>query len=267
MRILFAALVLTATVLAIPLLLPVGSATAAQTWIYTALGDSQAFGALALPFNGYTFQYRAALQNGTGNTVLLYNLGVPGWTSSDLLHRLQSSFVIRPAVRFSQIVTFNIGGNDLNPARSKYKARTCGGSDNQDCLRSAVLQFELNWDGILGELSQLRNLNRTIVRTMDIYNPYVTEDQASNTWIDPTPDPDDFEIMKFYLAQVNAYIAQTVATKGILCAPVYATFNGPNGDEDPKAKGYIAFDNFHPSDLGHAVIAGLLRNLGYAPLQ
>ena len=206
------------------------------------------------------------MQNDTGNTVLLYNLGVPGWTSSDLLRGLRSSFVIRPAVRFSQILTLNVGGNDLNPARSKYKARTCGGSDNQDCLRSAVLQFELNWDGILGELRQLRNLGHTIVRTMDIYNPYVTEDQASNTWIDPSPDPNDFQVMKFHLEQVNAYIAQTAAAEGILCAPVYATFNGPNGDEDPKTKGYIAFDNFHPSDFGHTVIEGLLRNLGYSPL-
>src|SRR5262249_14245478 len=200
MRILLAALVLAGSVL--------GSATAGQTWSYTALGDSQAFGALAFPFHGYTFQYRTALQGDTGNTVLLYNLGVPGWTSSDLLQGLRS-FVIRPAVRFSQVVTFSVGGNDLNPARSKYKTGVCGGSDNQNCLRSAVTQFKLNWDGILAELRELRNLNRTIVRTMDIYNPYVTEDQASNSWIDPSPDPNDFDVMKFYLGQVNAYIGQT----------------------------------------------------------
>jgi lysophospholipase L1-like esterase len=258
MRILVAVLVLSGSVL--------GSATASQTWSYTALGDSQAFGALALPFHGYAFQYRAALQNDTGNTALLYNLGVPEWTSSDLLRGLRSSFVIRPVVRFSQVVTFNIGGNDLNPARSKYKTGVCGGSDNQDCLRSAVTQFKLNWDGILAELRHLRNLNRTIVRTMDIYNPYVTEDQASNSWIDPSPDPNDFYVIKFYLEQVNSYIAQTAAAEGISCAPVYATFNGPNGDQDPKAKGYIAFDNLHPSDFGHTVIAGLVRNLGYQPL-
>jgi len=101
---------------------------------------------------------------------------------------------------------------------------------------------------------------------MDIYNPYVTEDQAANSWIDPAPDPTDFDVMKFYLEQVNGYIAQTAPPEGISVAPVYAKFNGPNGNEDPKIKGYIAFDNFHPSDLGHTVIAGLLRDLGYEPL-
>jgi lysophospholipase L1-like esterase len=265
-RIVLAALVLVTTVVGLPMISPAASATAAQTWSYVALGDSLAFGALALPFHGYTFQYRAAVVNDTGNGVFLSNLGVPGWTSSDLLRGLRSSFVLRPIVRISQVVTFSAGGNDLNPARSKYKTGACGGTDNQDCLRSAVTQFKLNWDGILAELRELRNPKRTIVRTMDIYNPYVAEDQATNSWLDPAPDPNDFYVMKFYLDQVNIYIAQTAATDGIPCAPVYATFNGPNGDEDPKSKGYIAFDNFHPNDLGHTVIAGLFRKLGYEPL-
>ena len=265
-RIVLAALVLVAMAVELPFLSPLGSAAAAQTWSYVALGDSVAFGALAFPFHGYTFQYRGAVQADTGDSVFLSNLSVPGWTSADLLRGVRSSFAIRPIIRISQVLTFNVGGNDLNPARSKYKSGTCGGSDNQDCLRSAVLQFKLNWDGILAELRQLRNLQRTIARTMDIYNPYVTEDQGANSWIDPAPDPTDFDVMKFYLEQVNAYIAQTAAAEGILTAPVYAKFNGPNGDEDPKTKGYIAFDNFHPSDLGHTVIAGLLRDLAYEPL-
>ena len=31
------------------------------------------------------------------------------------------------------------------------------------------------------------------------------------------------------------------------------------------AKGYIGSDGIHPTDLGHRVIADLLRSAGYAP--
>jgi lysophospholipase L1-like esterase len=234
-----------------------GGAVAAPIWNYTALGDSLAFGALALPLKGYTFLYRGDVQADTGSTVLLYNLGVPGWTSSDLFAALHSYFALRTTVRISQVVTFDIGGNDLNAARSSYKAGTCGGIDNQACLQAAVNQLEVNWDGILAELQGLRNFNRTIVRTMTIYNPFVTEDQNSG----------DFQVLKFYIEQANAYIESKSAAAGVLVAPVYTDFNGVNGDEDPKLKGYIAFDGFHPNTAGHAEIARLLRNLGYSPLH
>jgi lysophospholipase L1-like esterase len=246
----------------IPFLTPISSATGAQIWSYTALGDSLAFGALALPFRGYTFLYRGALQSDTGNTVFLSNLGVPGWTSSDLLNALHSSFIFRTAVRNSQVITWNIGGNDLQDARSSYKAGTCGGSLNRDCLQAAVAQIESNWKGIVVELKGLRDFKKTIVRTMDIYNPYVVQDKAADSWPDPG---NDFQVLKFYLDQVDAFIAQQCAlVDGIPFAQVYAAFNGPGGDQDPGK--YISFDGLHPNDLGHAVMAQLLRKLGYAPL-
>lgn len=241
------------------------SAVAASVWNYTALGDSLAFGALALPLQGYTFVYRNDLQADTGNTVLLYNLGVPGWTTSDLLNALHSSFSLRLTVRLSQVVTFDAGGNDMNAARSSYKAMTCGGSDNQDCLRAAANQVKVNWDAILAELQGLRNFKRTIGRTITIYNPFVTEDQNSDTW--PNDGGNDFQILNGYLADVNSYIESKSPAAGILVAPVYTDFNGINGDEDPKLKGYIAFDGFHPNTAGHAEIAKLLQNLGYSPLH
>src|SRR5262249_21609945 len=158
---------------------------------------------------------------------LLYNLGVPGWTSTDLLNALRSTTAFRALVRISQIVSWNVGPNDLFAARSRYKAGTCGGSDNQTCLVSTVRHLERNWDGILKELHQLRDFRRTIVRTMDIYNPYVTEDQQSDTW--PNDGGNDFQILKPYLEEVNRYIAASAAAEGIGFASVYAAFNGPDG--------------------------------------
>ncbi len=238
--------------------------SAAATWNDTALGDSLAFGALALPLQGYSFLYRSDVAAASGNTVLLWNLGVPGWKSSDLLHALRTSFVFRSAVRNSRVVTWDIGGNDLDDARDNYKAGTCGGADNQNCVQNTVNQLKLNWDAIIAELHALRNFQQTIIRTMTIYNPYVTEDKNSDTW--PNDAGTDFQVLKPYIDEVNAYITSASTAQGILVAPVYETFNAPNGEGDPKDLGWIAFDGFHPNTAGHAAIAALLNMLGYAPL-
>ena len=46
----------------------------------------------------------------------------------------------------------------------------------------------------------------------------------------------------------------------------YDAFNGPDHDEDPYEKGYIADDVFHQSREGVAVHAEVLHALGYAPI-
>jgi lysophospholipase L1-like esterase len=238
---------------------------AAQYWVYTALGDSLAFGALAPPFEGYVYRYRADIAADTGARVAVFDLGVPGWTSGDLLDVLRHNDVFRGLVKVSSVVTWNIGGNDLRSARVNYKNRACGGSDNQDCLRSAVATFKANWDGILAEIVLLRDPQKTILRTMDIYYPYVADDEAAHTW---PGGENDLQVLKPYLNEVNAYIAATAAERFIPYAHVYQAFNGVSGEEDPRKKGYISLlDGLHPNGTGHRVMAGLLRDLGYAPLR
>jgi lysophospholipase L1-like esterase len=241
-------------------------ATAADTLVYTGLGDSLAFGALAPPLKGYVYLYRNDITTDTGARVLLYDLGVPGWTSSDLLNALKTNLTLRLLVKISKVVTWNIGGNDLRAARDSYKNKTCGGYDNQNCLRDASKTIENNWDAITAELLSLRSTNKTIIRTMDIYNPFVSQDQSSDTW--PNDGGTDFAIFKPYLDDVNAHIAAAAANFGIPYAGVYKAFNGTGGDEDPKVKGYLSLiDGFHPNAQGHKVMADLLRCLGYSPLS
>jgi lysophospholipase L1-like esterase len=125
-----------------------------------------------------------------------------------------------------------------------------------------VALLKANWDGIISEIRSLRDRRPTIIRTMDIYNPYVAEDQAADTW--PGDAGTDFQVLNPYLNEVNAYIVASSAANGILVAPVHTAFNGASGNEDPAAKGYLSFDGLHPSALGQKVIADLLRSLGYA---
>src|SRR5688572_29237313 len=146
-------------------------ADAAPQFRYTSLGDSIAFGLWALPGQSYPFRYMRHLEADTGVTLQIFPLGVPGWLSSDLLNALRHSAWLRFPTYISEVVTVNIGGNDLRAARNFYKAQICGDADNQQCLRTTVAAFKANWDGIVEEIKNLRSGRPTIIRTMDIYNP------------------------------------------------------------------------------------------------
>jgi lysophospholipase L1-like esterase len=222
-----------------------GNSSTAPTWQYTALGDSLAAGALAQ--QGYVPRYATYVNTDTGSNVTTLNLGIPGWHSGDLLNALQND----------PIVTWDIGGNDLANAHDSFVQKTCGGVDNQDCLRTAVTTFQTNWDAIIVELLKLRVPSQTILRTMDIYNPYVAADTTSGM----------FATIEPYLDQVNSHIQANAQTNGIPVAAVHLAFNGPAGTVDPIAAGLIASDNFHPNDAGHKVIADQLRMLLYKPLH
>jgi lysophospholipase L1-like esterase len=203
-------------------------------------------------------RYRSFVQADNDNReVRLTNLGQNGWQSSDLISALRNDANFRSAVSSADVVTFDIGGNDLLHALDLFWQGTCGGADNQDCMRSTVANFIPNWDAIVQEILSLRDKDRTIIRTMDVYNPFVGQLMVSGT----------FPIVKGYLDQVDAHIASSAAANGIPMARVYQAFNGPNGDEDPVMKGYMSIDGIHPNDAGHKVIADLLRDLGYAPLK
>jgi lysophospholipase L1-like esterase len=237
---------------------------APASWDYVALGDSLATGFGA--FKGYVPRYEAYVETDTGVAVTRTNLGQNKWTSSQLLSALRTDPTFRRATREADVVTWNIGGNDLRAARTSYKNGTCGGVDNQDCLRASVATLKTNWTAITAEVLELRSTSNTIVRTMDIYNPYVRTDIVSDTW-QKDGGMNDFEVFKRYLDRVNRHIATTSYTEGIPYAQVHLASNGTLGDEDPRSKGYLSFDGLHPNSTGHRIIAGELRTLGYAPLR
>jgi lysophospholipase L1-like esterase len=241
------------------------SAQATPTVYYTALGDSIGFGLFASIGNGYVPTYDRFVQTDSGANVNTINLCVPGWTSSDLRGAIRGNLLFRISVAASKIVTVNIGGNDLLGARSAYKDRSCGGADNQDCLRSGVAVFSANFNAILSEVRALRGSRNTIIRTMDIFNPFVNEDRAQDTW--PNDQGNDFQVFKPYLDAINGQIAAAATARNIPFARVYMVFNGPNGDIDPSNLGLLAFDGLHPNTSGHRRIAELLRGLGYSPFQ
>jgi lysophospholipase L1-like esterase len=232
-----------------------GTQAEQPVWNYVALGDSLAAGAIAE--RGYVPRFSELISQDTGKQILLTNLAVSGWQSSDLLSALKTDVRMRSAVQEAQVVTFDIGGNDLLHANRLFLARNCGGNDNLECFREGVAQFKANWNEILAEITSLRGPNVAIVRTMNIYNPFVAVQKAAGT----------FNVLRPFLEEVNSHIESTSAAAGISVADVYTAFNGPQHDQDAAAKGWMSADGVHPNDQGHAAIAEAVQGLGYSPLR
>ncbi len=82
--------------------------------VYTALGDSIAFGLSAEKGKGYADLFHNYLKGTEKFSKLeLNNLSMPGDKSSDLLAKLKNDANIRESVKKSNIITISIGGNNL----------------------------------------------------------------------------------------------------------------------------------------------------------
>jgi lysophospholipase L1-like esterase len=237
------------------LLLTIPSVAQGQTWQYTALGDSLGAG-LYDSQGGYAVRFRNYVQADTGASVTLNNRAVSGWTSAQLLNALRTDEILRTEIANSQIITWNIGANDFQDALTRFQTGSCGGADNQDCIRATVANFKTNWNAIVAQILALRSPTNTIIRTMDNYNPAVDLARAFGV----------FEIIKPYFDDVNRFIFLSALNNRILPARVYHAFNGINGETDAGRRGYLSSDGIHPNDTGHDIIAAELRALGYQPL-
>jgi lysophospholipase L1-like esterase len=202
----------------------------APTWDYVALGDSLAAGVGAR--QGYVDMYADYLRDDTGVRVKLNNLGVSGQTSPQLLRALRNDHSTREALRGAEVVTYNIGINDLGQARGSYDAGTCGGAQGERCLHAAVVELDENWNAITEEILTL-SPDETIIRTVGLgYTP-----QAGN-------------VLEPYLNQVNRNIATSADQSGIPYAEVSL------GDKG------LGPDGLHPNESGYEQIADGLDELG-----
>ncbi len=230
------------------------SATNGPNVNYVALGDSITSGFFA-GNNAYVVLYENYLAADLGVTVSLHNLGVSGWTSSDLVLAVFFDSTYRSQLQGADIVTIMIGYNDFYSGRLSYINNTCGGADNQDCLRNTVTTFRSNFSATLSEIQSLNT--KLTLRVADNYYSQIASDYA-NGW-GPVLNP--------YLSQLNNYIRDEAAVYGYAVANVHQAYNGVGGLDDPIVKGYILQDNVHPTNLGFQVIADQFRSLGYAPLN
>jgi lysophospholipase L1-like esterase len=229
------------------------AATPVPALSYVAVGDSIA---VWNDQQSYPADYRAYVATDLQSTVTLTNLAIGGRTSADLLDLLRTSDAYRTAIPAADLLTWTIGINDLTTPRAAYKAGTCGGADNQDCLRVALADYQANLDSLIAEIRTLNPKPTLILRMTDVYYPWRMLDTADGSE----------QVLRSYAVGLNGAILSVGAAKKVPVASVFAVFNGTDGSLDPNAGGYLAPDGLHPSAAGSAAIANALRRTMYEPL-
>lgn len=127
----------------------------------------------------------------------------------------------------------------------------------KDCTLQLYEPYIENLKAIYEEILALRNGKPTIIRAVDFYNPLISEHRKRNMEIECTQCWEIF----------NTAIRQAANAFNIPFVSVYDVFNGLNHDEDPREKGYIRTDGVHTSKRGQQVIADLLSEAGYEPVE
>ncbi|HSK22699.1 MAG TPA: SGNH/GDSL hydrolase family protein [Egicoccus sp.] len=220
-----------------------GNDTDAGAVSYVALGDSLATGAGAT--TSYVEVLAAELEQRTGADLEVTNLAVNGWTSTDLIGALQQDETMRTAVAGADLLTVDIGANDLLGAIPFYASDNCGGDDNLQCLRDATTLVESQWAAILDEIIALRDGNATGIATIDLYQPFIGNRRVA----------EDLEVLRPVMDDLNAVITDVAQERDIPVATVHDAFHGPDGTGDPNETFLISVDGLHPSNAGHEVIA------------
>ncbi len=219
---------------------------------YTALGDSITQGYGVVASDNWVTKYNSFITQDLSSASTVDNLGIFGIGAIHVLNKLNTDNTFRSSVANADVITLEIGVNDWI-----YGRGTCLGSGRDSCFQGIVADFRSNFSATVAKIMELNNKPTTVIRMMDMYNPFVSGDTASG----------NFAFFENYLDQMNNIIYERGSTLGIPVAQVHDAFNGNLGTIDPIASGRIkpAPDGVHPTPNGHTVIANLFRALGYVP--
>ena len=235
-------------VLILGIVLAVTSCGPRETWDYVTLGDSLQARSLIAE------EYLKFVENDQHVDVILNPLAESGTPPSYLLTKLQLNPDVREAVANAEIITFNFstGWADL-PERS-YLRGECGGADNQDCLREAVIKAKGEWTAIADEITALKNGKPTLIRMFSagtwpydgFYKDSITLEQKAD--------------MLLYYIEVRDFVEQDAILRGIQVVRIFA---GQYYDDEPPPVEYFQSDGLHLSEKGSKIVAEALRDLGY----
>ncbi|MEL7658796.1 MAG: SGNH/GDSL hydrolase family protein [Bacillota bacterium] len=270
-----------------------------MTLHYVALGDSVTYGMSAYAptypyplYYGYADMLKDTLDD--YGAVDYLNAGIPGLDSSEMLGFLTSDLGYRYAVSGRNLVTINIGGNNLltpfiaaifsafgvilegditeadfmhliyninlmgeEDALAAYSNLNNPSGQLANAFKAGVKSFKNDLPKIIAEVKVLAPDSMITVNTL--YNPLETDDPL-------------YKLVDKYVRQINNFIWATYAESGFAVADVYNGFKSYAGPYD-----LVAFDSDmaivsalemeplkvaayvdpHPNTFGHIIIATL----------
>ncbi len=110
-------------------------------------------------------------------------------------------------------------------------------------------------DGIWEAIWEVRGGEPVILRSYDVYNPWLGE------WIEIGIES---ECTALWEGQART-VRETAEANGATFVSFYDVFNGPNHDEDARAKGWIGDDGMHANEVGATAAAEALAAVGFEP--
>ncbi|MGP4107995.1 SGNH/GDSL hydrolase family protein [Virgibacillus sp. L01] len=205
-----------------------------------SLGDSIPYGYNLNQHNKTTSKDAFPYLMGDTGDLRVRNLGVPGWTTSELLASMQSDQKYRQAVRHADYITLTIGNNDLLQALQAAQAES--GSD--PLLFMAILQQKISDSNVFGNIGKIikeaRSLSDAPIVIFNVYNPFQADDPSH-------------DIGSLVLPGINKNIADLTAGYNarygnILLADAYAAF-------DQSQQSYVIPGDIHPTIEGQIKLA------------
>lgn len=195
------------------------------------LGDSISFGYNLGANNNQPSIYAFPYLIGEEADLKVRDLGIPGWTTTDLLNTLKSDPYFRQSIKHSRIITLDIGSNDL---LQTIKASNGDPRTLQPLVSLMVPSLTDHLNQIIQEISSLTNAPIVVY---NIYNPFQVNDPMHSL------------SNQLLTNMINPAIRQVVLShKGTKLADAYSAF----GENQAT---YVRQGDIHPTIDGQEVLA------------
>jgi lysophospholipase L1-like esterase len=208
------------------------------------VGDSVTSGS-ACSCETFVGLYASDLATQRGLATSAVNLGVAGWTSSQLLQNLTQPGTFRDQVAKADILLVTIGANDLLPLESKQP-----GGCPTSCYGPLVSSVGHNVALIVAAARASHPTHPPTILVTDYWNVFQDGDVGTSE------NGGAFQSWSDELTRAESAAACTAARRaGATCVSLYEPFKG-NGSKNPTA--LLAADGDHPNSAGHQLIAATL---------
>lgn len=233
----------------------VPQAGAPNTWRVVALGDSVTSGANC-SCAAFPEVYAKDLASARGVGATAVNLGVGGWTSSDLLGAISDpASPTSVQVSRSDIVLITIGANDFTDRHDPVVAGECLGKRDVDCFGAEATEMRINVERILRQVHEERRGKPTAVFVTGYWNVFEDGDVARQAF--PTAG---LEGTQELTALANSYLQKAAVAGKATYVDLLAAFNGVAAAGNITT--LLASDGDHPNEAGHQLIAKRLLAAG-----
>lgn len=234
-----------------------GGAGAASTstlvnteWEYVSLGSS---------FTGWASwpeTYASFIEEDLGVNVTYYDRTIDRAHSDAVLELIRTDEELRGLLGNAEVITIGAVFSEWEtPVMTYAKGGDCGGADNQDCLRDALSGTVARTEAIFDELVALRGPDDALISAFKVGTWLV---ELFCEW-----DSECWRVLAGYFIDLFDSIERIATERDIRVVNALDALHAPGVYEAAMNQDYLVSDRVHLSEEGSAIVANLLRDLGY----